>query len=55
MEQCLVISWHKKKKNKPLTIVGNGHQTRDFIHVDDLTSAFVKIIKSNFKNKIKYS
>ncbi len=42
----------QKKKNKPLTIVGNGHQTRDFIHVDDLTSAFVKIIKSNFKNKI---
>ena len=42
----------KKKKNKPLTIVGNGKQTRDFIHVDDLTNVFIKLAKSNLKNKI---
>jgi len=42
----------QKKINKPLTIVGNGRQTRDFIHVDDLINAFFKIMKSNLKNKI---
>jgi UDP-glucose 4-epimerase len=43
----------KKKKNKrPLTVVGNGKQTRDFIHVDDLTNAFLKIIRSKLANKI---
>ena len=42
----------QNKKKKPLTIVGNGKQTRDFIHVDDLTIAFIKLCKSNLKNKI---
>ena len=42
----------QKKRQKPLTIVGNGRQTRDFIHVDDLTNAFVILAKSNLKNKI---
>ena len=32
--------------------MGNGRQTRDFIYIDDLTNAFLKIIKSNLKNKI---
>ena len=40
------------KANKPLTIVGNGKQTRDFIHVDDLAFAFIKAIKSKCFNKI---
>ena len=42
----------QKRNNKPLTIVGDGKQTRDFIHVDDLTNAFIKISKSRFVNKI---
>ncbi len=42
----------QKKTNKPLTVVGNGKQTRDFIHVDDLINAFLKIIKSKFVNRI---
>ena len=42
----------QKKANKPLTIVGNGRQTRDFIYVDDLIDAFFKIMKSNLSNKI---
>ena len=42
----------QKKTRKPLTIVGNGKQTRDFIHVDDLIKAFVKVSKSKFVNKI---
>ncbi len=42
----------QKKNSKPLTIVGNGKQTRDFIHVDDLANAFIKVIKSKQVNKI---
>ena len=40
------------KNKKPLTIVGNGKQTRDFIHVDDLANAFIKVLKSKHTNKI---
>ena len=42
----------QKKNNKPLTVVGDGKQTRDFIHVDDLANAFLKTIKSKSVNKI---
>tara|TARA_B100000029_G_scaffold423991_1_gene431491 strand:- start:34 stop:942 length:909 start_codon:yes stop_codon:yes gene_type:complete len=40
------------KSKKPLTVVGDGKQTRDFIHVDDLVNAFIKVIKSKSVNKI---
>ena len=42
----------QKRSNKPLTIVGNGKQTRDFIHVEDLIDAFVKVMKSRLVNKV---
>jgi UDP-glucose 4-epimerase len=42
----------QKRNNKPLTIVGDGKQTRDFIHVDDLINAFLKVAKSKSVNKI---
>ena len=42
----------QKKKMKPLTMIGSGNQTRDFIHVDDLTNAFIKLARSNLKNRI---
>ena len=42
----------QKRTNKPLTVVGDGKQTRDFIHVDDLTNAFIKVAKSRLVNKI---
>ena len=42
----------QKKKMEPLTIIGSGNQTRDFIHVDDLTNALIKLARSNLKNKI---
>ena len=38
--------------NKPLTIVGNGNQTRDFIHVDDLVQAIFKAALSKKVGKI---
>ncbi len=40
------------KTRKPLTVVGDGKQTRDFIHVDDLINAFIQVIKSKSVNKI---
>ena len=40
------------KSKKALTIVGDGKQKRDFIHVDDLANAFIKVIKSKLVNKI---
>ncbi len=43
--------WQTKNK-KPLTIVGDGKQTRDFIHVDDLVRALLKVIKSKSVNEI---
>lgn len=42
----------QKKNKKPLTIVGDGKQTRDFIYVDDLIDAFLKVIKTPLTNKI---
>jgi len=32
----------QKINNKPLTIVGNGKQTRDFVYVTDVAKAFYK-------------
>lgn len=42
----------QKFHDMPLTIVGDGNQTRDFIHVNDLTDALLKAAKSKFKNRI---
>ena len=42
----------QKLANKPLTIVGNGNQTRDFIHVNDLVSAIIKAALSKKVKKI---
>jgi UDP-glucose 4-epimerase len=42
----------QKTTNKFLTVVGDGKQTRDFIHVEDLINAFIKITKSRLVNKI---
>ncbi len=42
----------QKLFNKPLTIVGNGNQTRDFIHVYDLVEGILKAARSKIKNQI---
>jgi len=36
-----------KKQNKKLTIVGDGNQTRDFVHVSDVARANIMAAKSN--------
>ena len=42
----------QKLANKPLTIVGSGNQTRDFIHVYDLVRAVIKAALSKKVGKI---
>ena len=42
----------QKLSNKPLTIVGDGNQTRDFIHVYDLVEAISKVAKKSPGKKI---
>lgn len=40
--------WREKVRlNKPLTIVGDGNQKRDFTHVDDIIDGILKIVFSN--------
>ena len=46
------VFFAQKLANKPLTIVGNGNQTRDFIHVKDLVNGIIKAALSKKKNKI---
>ena len=42
----------QKLKEKPLTIVGDGSQTRDFIHVYDLVEAIFKVAKKTPEKQI---
>jgi UDP-glucose 4-epimerase len=44
--------WRKQiKNNKPITIVGDGEQRRDFTHVDDIVDGLIKVGFSNKKNE----
>lgn len=40
-----------RKEGKPLTIIGDGNQTRDFIHTSDIISALVKAGESSMVGK----
>ncbi|MDC0233027.1 GDP-mannose 4,6-dehydratase [Pelagibacteraceae bacterium] len=42
----------QRLSKKPLTIVGNGNQKRDFLHVKDLANAFYLAAVSKYNNKI---
>jgi UDP-glucose 4-epimerase len=48
-----VISLFMKRalKNKTINVHGNGNQTRDFIHAEDLASCSLKILKKKYENK----
>ena len=49
---ALGVFLKQKISKKPLTIVGNGNQKRDFIYVSDVCEAFYKSIKSKKNNLI---
>ena len=42
----------QKIKNKPLTIVGDGKQSRDFVYVTDVARAFLAAAKTSYVGKI---
>jgi UDP-glucose 4-epimerase len=44
------IFMNQKKKNQPLTIVGEGYQTRDFVNVVDIANANILASKVDMKN-----
>ena len=39
-------------KNKPITIYGNGSQTRSFCYVDDMIEGFISLMSSNYKKPV---
>lgn len=44
---AITIFLNQEKGNNPLTITGDGTQTRDFIHVSDVVRANIMAIRSN--------
>ena len=42
----------QKLANKPLTVVGDGSQTRDFVNVKDLVRAFLLVGQSSLSGEI---
>jgi len=46
------VFFKQKLKNKPLTIIGNGKQSRDFIYVTDVADAFLKAAITNQQGQI---
>ncbi|MBI4224445.1 MAG: SDR family oxidoreductase [Deltaproteobacteria bacterium] len=42
----------QKRAGRPLTVVGDGTQTRDFTHVTDVANAFVTAARNDVRNEI---
>ena len=43
--------WREQVKNElPITIVGDGEQRRDFIHVDDIVDGLIRVSQSQKKH-----
>ena len=40
------------RNNKPLTIVGDGKQRRDFTHIDDIVDGLVKCSEQPFRGEV---
>lgn len=43
---------NQKKEGKPLTITGDGEQSRDFVHVYDVARANLLTAKSDYKSRV---
>jgi len=43
---------HQALKNKPLTVFGDGNQSRSFCYVDDLMNGIYKLLKSDYTKPI---
>ena len=43
----IAIFLKQKQNNKPITVVGDGKQLRDFVHVDDVIEANMKAMKTS--------
>jgi len=48
----MTIFKRQKREQQPLTVVGDGTQTRDFIFVADVADAFVKAAESGVKGEV---
>jgi len=46
------VFFKQKIKNKPLTIIGNGKQSRDFVYVSDVVKAFFAAAKTSHVGEI---
>jgi len=53
-DYSLVISKFLKLRSekKPLSIYGNGRQTRDFVYIDDVVDACILAMESEIKNEV---
>ena len=49
---ALGVFLKQKLSNKPFTVIGDGKQKRDFIHVSDVCDVFIKAVFSKYKNDI---
>jgi UDP-glucose 4-epimerase len=41
----------QRKKNYPITIIGDGEQRRDFTHIDDIVDGLIRIAESDEKHE----
>ena len=46
------VFFKQKIEKKPLTIVGNGKQSRDFVYVKDVAKAFLHAAKTKFNGQV---
>ena len=46
------VFFKQKIKNKPMTIIGNGEQSRDFVHVTDVVRAFLAAAKTTHSGRV---
>ena len=48
-EMCNSNFLEKMTNNNTISIFGDGNQTRDWVHVEDIVEAFIKVIKIKHK------